>query len=106
MWRFAAARATGTSHLQTGTPCQDRLACAVLANGALVAAVSDGAGSAPRAEVGAEIAVQAVTGRLGGIWRRQMARPCSSPCRLPPCTLGPPSWPGPRRTGGRPAATQ
>ena len=64
MWRFAAARATGTSHLQTGTPCQDRVACAALANGALVAAVSDGAGSAARAEVGAEIAVQAVAGRL------------------------------------------
>ena len=64
MWRFAAARATGTSHLQTGTPCQDRVACAALANGALVAAVSDGAGSAARGEVGAEIAVQAVAGRL------------------------------------------
>jgi hypothetical protein len=34
-----------------GSPCQDRLACAVLTNGALVAVVSDGAGSAPRAEV-------------------------------------------------------
>ena len=64
MWRFAAGQATGTSHLRTGSPCQDRLACSVLANGALVAAVSDGAGSAPRAEVGAEIAVQAVAGRL------------------------------------------
>jgi Protein phosphatase 2C len=47
-----------------GSPCQDRLACAVLANGALVAVVSDGAGSAPRAEVGAEVAVQAVFDRL------------------------------------------
>src|SRR2546421_9234627 len=64
MWRFAAAQATGTSHLRTGSPCQDRLACAVLANGSLVAAVSDGAGSAPGGEVGAEIAVQAVAGRL------------------------------------------
>jgi len=71
MWRFAAAQATGTSHLRTGSPCQDRLACTVLANGALVAAVSDGAGSAPRAEVGAEIAVQAVAGRL----RRHLEEP-------------------------------
>jgi hypothetical protein len=47
-----------------GTPCQDRLACAVLTDGALVAVVSDGAGSAPRAEVGAEVAVQAVVDRL------------------------------------------
>ena len=43
-----------------GSPCQDRLACVVLTNGALVAVVSDGAGSAPRAAVGAEVAVQAV----------------------------------------------
>lgn len=64
MWRFAAAQATGTSHLRTGSPCQDRLACSVLANGSLVAAVSDGAGSAPRSEVGAEIAVQTVADRL------------------------------------------
>jgi hypothetical protein len=47
-----------------GSPCQDRLACAVLPNGGLVAVVSDGAGSAPRAEVGAQVAVQAVFERL------------------------------------------
>jgi hypothetical protein len=47
-----------------GSPCQDRLACTVLINGALVAVVSDGAGSAPRAEVGAEVAVEAVVDRL------------------------------------------
>jgi hypothetical protein len=64
MWRFAAAQATGTSHLRMGSPCQDRLACAVLPNGGLVAVVSDGAGSAPRAEVGAQVAVQAVFERL------------------------------------------
>jgi Protein phosphatase 2C len=47
-----------------GSPCQDRIACVVLTNGALVAVVSDGAGSAPRAEVGAEVAVQAVVDQL------------------------------------------
>jgi len=47
-----------------GSPCQDRLACAVLANGGLVAVVSDGAGSAPRAEVGAQVAVQALFDQL------------------------------------------
>ncbi|MEA2588156.1 MAG: hypothetical protein QOH66_1083 [Actinomycetota bacterium] len=47
-----------------GSPCQDRLACVVLTNGALVAVVSDGAGSAARAEVGAEVAVQAVVDQL------------------------------------------
>jgi hypothetical protein len=64
MWRFATARATGTSHLRLGSPCQDRLACAVLAAGTLIAAVSDGAGSAPRAAVGAEVAVASAVGWL------------------------------------------
>jgi hypothetical protein len=59
MWRFAAARATGTSHLKAGLPCQDWLACAVLGK-TLVAAVADGAGSAALAERGAEIAVETV----------------------------------------------
>lgn len=64
MWRFAAARAIGTSHLKTNLPCQDRLVCEVLANGSLVAAVADGAGSAVMAERGAELAVAAVIAHL------------------------------------------
>ncbi|HEV7874279.1 MAG TPA: protein phosphatase 2C domain-containing protein, partial [Enterovirga sp.] len=52
MWRFATARATGTSHLRAGLPCQDRLACTVLNDGTLVAAVADGAGSAPAGDLG------------------------------------------------------
>jgi hypothetical protein len=60
MWRFAAARVTGTSHLKAGLPCQDRLTCTVLGNRTLVAAVADGAGSAPLAERGAAIAVEKV----------------------------------------------
>lgn len=64
MWRFAAARTIGTSHLKANVPCQDRLACEVLANGSLVAAVADGAGSAALAERGAEIAVATVIAHL------------------------------------------
>lgn len=60
MWRFAAARATGTSHLKVGLPCQDRLACTVIGTRTLVAAVADGAGSAVLAERGAEVAVETV----------------------------------------------
>jgi serine/threonine protein phosphatase PrpC len=58
MWRYAAARTTGTSHLKIGAPCQDRFACFADEHG-LVIAVADGAGSASRAEVGAQIAVTA-----------------------------------------------
>jgi hypothetical protein len=59
-WRFAAASAAGTSHLRSGLPCQDAHHCDVLtaADGepVLTAFVADGAGSAQRAEVGAQIA--------------------------------------------------
>jgi len=64
MWRFAAARAIGTSHLKVSLPCQDRLVCELLPNGSLVAAVADGAGSAALAERGAEIAVVTVIAHL------------------------------------------
>src|SRR5438105_8587314 len=73
MWRFATARVTGSSHLSTGTPCQDRLACAVLPDGSLVAAVSDGAGSAPLADVGAEVAIRTVLEEI----RRDRENHCS-----------------------------
>ncbi len=49
----------GTSHLKTGLPCQDAHAVGVLPGGRLIAAVSDGAGSASRAEEGAALACEA-----------------------------------------------
>ena len=64
MWRFAAARATGTSHLKGGLPCQDRLACMVLPHDAFLAVIADGAGSAAMGEFGAEIAVNTVVAQL------------------------------------------
>ena len=64
MWRFAAARATGKSHLKSGLPCQDRLACMVLPHDALLAVIADGAGSAAMGEVGAEIAVNTIIAQL------------------------------------------
>jgi hypothetical protein len=63
-WRVAAASAVGTSHLKAGLPCQDSHECRLCADreGApvLVAAVADGAGSAKRAEVGAQLACEAL----------------------------------------------
>jgi hypothetical protein len=58
-WRVLAASVQGVSHLKADLPCQDANAWAVLPNGALLAAVADGAGSAPLAEVGAQLAAQA-----------------------------------------------
>ena len=60
-WRTAFASIVGTSHLKNGTPCQDASACSVIegADGGeiLVAAASDGAGTACRSETGAALAV-------------------------------------------------
>ena len=60
MWRYIAAKATGTSHLKDNLPCQDMLACQTVPSGGLIAVIADGAGSAKRAGRGAEIAVDSV----------------------------------------------
>ncbi|MFS3136168.1 PP2C family serine/threonine-protein phosphatase [Gluconacetobacter sacchari] len=56
-WKTAFASSTGTSHEKTGVPCQDASGCRVLeaADGTeiLLVVVSDGAGTAPRSDVGA-----------------------------------------------------
>lgn len=57
-WRTAAASVRGPSHQRMGVPCQDSHACDVLADGALVAIVADGAGSAAHSELGSAVAVQ------------------------------------------------
>ena len=59
-WRYALASVVGTSHLASGTPCQDASTCQVLEDGSgrsvLVAFVADGAGSALYADEGATLA--------------------------------------------------
>lgn len=62
-WRFAHASVLGSSHLKSGTPCQDASACELVSSAgasALVAVVSDGAGSAPLSQVGARTACEVV----------------------------------------------
>ncbi len=58
-WKYARASVTGTSHLAGNLPCQDASECEIVsaADGAriLLAAVSDGAGSAARAEIGSSL---------------------------------------------------
>lgn len=57
MWRYFGASCTGASHERASLPCQDRFECRALEPGWLLVAVSDGAGSASRAETGAELSV-------------------------------------------------
>jgi hypothetical protein len=58
MWRWAGACAIGTSHIKSGLECQDRAACRTVDTSSgpvIVAVVSDGAGSAQKAAIGATI---------------------------------------------------
>lgn len=58
-WRVISASARGTGHVRTGQPCQDSVYHrADLPDGVLIAAVSDGAGSAARSEIGSALAVR------------------------------------------------
>ena len=58
-WRVAAASVQGAGHGKAGIPCQDAHHWVVVSEaGVLIAAVADGAGSAPLAEVGAVIAAR------------------------------------------------
>jgi hypothetical protein len=55
MWKFLSKSQTGTSHCETGTPCQDSLGIkAIEINGktCLIFACSDGAGSASHSDIG------------------------------------------------------
>lgn len=62
LWRTAYASVIGTSHVQTGAPCQDAGACRVIrANDGrevMLAVVSDGAGSAACSAESSMLAVQ------------------------------------------------
>jgi hypothetical protein len=76
-WRVAASSVRGTRHVQAGLPCQDAHAWCVTPRGSLVAAVADGAGSAPLAEHGSRLAADAALAHLlaadpdlsGDAWR-------------------------------------
>jgi hypothetical protein len=60
-WNVLAASVAGTGHVARQLPCQDAHAVVRLDNGALIAAVADGAGSAKRSDEGAACAVRAGT---------------------------------------------
>src|SRR5262245_33541753 len=58
-WRAVGASVQGASHLRNGTPCQDSWHAAEIDGGVLVAAVADGAGSAPESHLGSNWAARA-----------------------------------------------
>lgn len=58
-WRYALASVEGTSHAKKAFPCQDAVVCRVLqlvdGSSIFIAVMSDGAGSASRAEHGSQL---------------------------------------------------
>ena len=76
-WRFAAASAAGSSHVRDGIPNQDAVDCRLIEIGdsqVVIAAVADGAGSAPRSDEGSQVAVKAaVASIVDGINKRPAA---------------------------------
>ena len=63
-WKVAGASVRGSSHEKLGLPCQDAHQWGILPNGTIIAAVADGAGSAPLAEAGATLACKEVVSRI------------------------------------------
>lgn len=67
-WKVVASSVVGVGHLRSGLPCQDAHAYRILEDGLLVIAVADGAGSAAKADVGAQLAVELAVGQIIADW--------------------------------------
>ena len=66
-WSWIGACATGSSHMKAGTGCQDAACCLEVPHvgqTALIAAVSDGAGSAQFSSIGSRLVIQHFCRRL------------------------------------------
>lgn len=57
-WRVVGAAVQGSAHERVGQPCQDALGYWITSGGAVLIFVADGAGTAERAEEGAQAAVR------------------------------------------------
>ena len=74
-WTAVGASVTGVAHKAEGLPCQDRAWVHATRDDVIIAVISDGAGSAPRATQGAEIVVKTFGKALLQVdWTRRMTR--------------------------------
>jgi hypothetical protein len=85
-WQVIAASVQGVSHKRHEMPCQDAHAWRILPDGALAAAVADGAGSATHAEIGAVCAAQAAVAALAD--RYGMLGPVGDATAIRPLLMG------------------
>jgi Protein phosphatase 2C len=77
-WSWIGACSTGSSHIKAGTGCQDFAACIEVpyAEGtALIAVVSDGAGSAQFSSIGSRSVVRSMARQFAAFVRRASALP-------------------------------
>lgn len=70
LWKHVQVSVCGAAHLRNGLPCQDANGFLEVP-GALVCALSDGAGSARRADRGSELAVEAAMDHFLQLFLRQ-----------------------------------
>jgi hypothetical protein len=78
LWSWIGACSTGSSHIKAGTGCQDSGACIEVPYGegtALIAVVSDGAGSAQYSSIGSRAVVRAMVRQLADFVRGASASP-------------------------------
>ncbi len=73
-WRLVGASVAGTSHVQSGQPCHDAFQSQILPGGELVVVVSDGAGSAPKAEVASALSVETALTAFQTAWQTKAPR--------------------------------
>src|SRR5437867_2109068 len=73
-WMVFGCSSRGQHHAATGLPCQDAHAVAGLPGGAVVLVVADGAGSAPRSDQGAALAVEQAAASLASLADRRLPR--------------------------------
>jgi hypothetical protein len=72
-WRYAQASVEGTAHTARGVPCQDSSICRIVqapCGEVLVAVVSDGAGSAARADAGSRLACEVFLSEVERLYKR------------------------------------
>jgi hypothetical protein len=81
LWSWIGACSTGSSHIKAGTGCQDFGACVEVPFGegtALIAVISDGAGSAQYSSIGSRAVVRAMVRQIADFVRSASVSPIIS----------------------------